>query len=78
MGIFEGKFPQWVYLIGYNTISALLWSFVFGRSAVAALSGDGLDKVYPSLRTWVLIAQSFAALDILHSMIGTKVNILCP
>lgn len=73
MGVFEGKFPQWAYLIGYNTISALLWSFVFSRTAVAALN-DGLDEVYPALRIWVLIAQSFAALDILHSVIGEMIQ----
>ncbi|KUI63520.1 Very-long-chain (3R)-3-hydroxyacyl-CoA dehydratase hpo-8 [Cytospora mali] len=69
MGVFEGQFPQWVYLIGYNTISALLWAFVFSRAAVTALTND-LDEVYPALRIWVLFAQSFAALDILHSIIG--------
>lgn len=70
MGVFEGQFPQWVYLIGYNTISALLWCFVLSRTVVTALTTDGLDEVYPALRIWVLIAQSFAALDILHSAIG--------
>lgn len=69
MGVFEGKFPQWVYLIGYNTISALLWFHIFSKTAVTALT-DGLDEVYPALRIWVLFAQSLAALDILHSIIG--------
>lgn len=71
MGVFEGKFPQWAYLIGYNTISALLWIFVFGRTAMLALS-NGLDEVsmHPSVRITVLLTQSLAALDILHSIIG--------
>jgi hypothetical protein len=71
MGVFEGRFPQWVYLIGYNTISALLWIFIFARTALLALS-TGLDDVYlyPSVRITVLLTQSLAALDILHSIMG--------
>ncbi|KAH8780258.1 tyrosine phosphatase-like protein [Diaporthe sp. PMI_573] len=71
MGVFEGQFPQWAYLIGYNTISALLWIFVFGRTAALALS-NGLSEVYlyPSVRITVLLTQSLAALDVLHSIIG--------
>lgn len=72
MGVFEGKFPQWAYMIGYNAISALLWTFIFGRTAALAL-GNGLSEVYlyPSVRITVLLTQSLAALDILHSIIGT-------
>lgn len=70
--MFEGKFPQWAYLIGYNAISALLWAFIFGRTAAVALS-NGLSEVYlyPSVRITTLLTQSLAALDILHSIIGT-------
>lgn len=72
MSVFEGKFPQWAYLIGYNAISALLWIFIFGRTAAVAL-GNGLGEVYvyPSVRITTLLTQSLAALDILHSIIGT-------
>lgn len=72
MGVFEGKFPQWAYLIGYNTISALLWTFVLGRTTALAL-GFGLSQVYlfPSVRITLLLTQSLAALDILHSILGT-------
>lgn len=72
MSVFEGKFPQWAYLIGYNIISALLWAFIFSRTAVVAL-GNGLSEVYlhPSVRITVLITQSLAALDVLHAIIGT-------
>lgn len=71
MGVFEGKFPQWAYLIGYNTISAVLWIFVLGRTAALALS-SGLSQVYlfPSVRITLLLTQSLAALDILHSILG--------
>lgn len=72
MSVFEGKFPQWAYLIGYNAISALLWAFIFGRTAAVAL-GNGLSEayLYPSVRIMVLLTQSLAALDILHAVIGT-------
>lgn len=72
MGVFEGKFPQWAYLIGYNAISALLWTFIFGRT-VAVATGNGLSEayLYPSVRIVLLLTQSLAALDILHSSIGT-------
>lgn len=72
MSVFEGKFPQWAYLIGYNAISALLWTFIFGRTTAVAL-GNGLSEayLYPSVRIVVLFTQSLAALDILHAIIGT-------
>lgn len=72
MGVFEGKFPQWAYLIAYNAISALLWTFIFGRT-VAVAAGNGLSEayLYPSVRITLLLTQSLAALDILHSIIGT-------
>ena len=72
MSVFEGQFPQWAYLIGYNAISALLWTFVLGRTAAVALS-SGLSEVYlfPSVRIMVLLTQSLAVLDIFHSTIGT-------
>ncbi|KAF3767305.1 hypothetical protein M406DRAFT_61249 [Cryphonectria parasitica EP155] len=69
MGVFEGVFPQWAYLIGYNTVSSLLWLSIFvwtGRTAVT----DGLGAVYPAVRTLVLFAQSLASLEILHALIG--------
>ncbi|KAI3394463.1 hypothetical protein diail_2655 [Diaporthe ilicicola] len=71
MGVFEGRFPHWAYLIGYNVISALLWTFVFGRTLAVALN-NGLNEVYlhSSVRVMVLLIQSLAALDILHSITG--------
>ncbi|POS69456.1 hypothetical protein DHEL01_v212149 [Diaporthe helianthi] len=71
MGVFEGKFPQWAYLISYNTISALLWIFVFGRTAGLTLRSS-LSQVYlfPSVRITVLLTQSLAALDVLNSILG--------
>lgn len=76
MGVFEGAFPQWAYLVGYNAVSALLWLAIFLRAALACLSGAGTgveggpDSVYPAVRGLVLFAQTLAALEILHALIG--------
>lgn len=70
MGVFEGRFPQWVYLIGYNTISALLWSLIFMRTALT-VAGDGPEGVYPTVRILLLFTQSMAVLEVMHATIGT-------
>lgn len=76
MGVFEGAFPQWAYLVGYNAVSAFLWLTIFLRAALACLSGadtgvqGGPDSVYPAVRGLVLFAQTLAALEILHALIG--------
>ncbi|KAJ4385811.1 hypothetical protein N0V93_010242 [Gnomoniopsis smithogilvyi] len=69
MGVFEGKFPQWAYLIGYNAISALLWSLVFTRTALTVLI-DGPERVYPAVRVLVLFTQSMATLEVVHAILG--------
>ncbi|PSS05243.1 tyrosine phosphatase-like protein [Coniella lustricola] len=69
MGVFEGAFPEWAYLIGYNTVSALLWLSISTWTALTA-AVDGLDQVYASLRVVVLFTQTLAALEIVHAAIG--------
>lgn len=69
MSVFEGAFPQWAYLIGYNTISALLWLSIFLRTALTS-ARDGLADTYPSVRALVLFAQTLAVLEILHAITG--------
>lgn len=69
MGVFEGVFPQWAYLIGYNAVSALLWFAIFVRAALTSLT-DGLDEVYPAARILVLFTQTLAVLEIVHAIIG--------
>lgn len=70
MGVFEGKFPQWIYLIGYNTISALLWSLIFTRTALTVLA-DGPESVYPAVRVLVPFTQSLAILEVVHAILGS-------
>lgn len=74
MGVFEGVFPQWAYLIGYNTVSALLWSTIFAWTALIALTDGGLHEVYPAVRTLVLFTQTLAVLEILHAIIGRRIT----
>lgn len=71
MGVFEGKFPQWVYLIGYNAVSALFWSLIFTRTALTVLT-DGPDGVYPAVKPLVLFTQSMAVLEALHAVLGRQ------
>lgn len=71
MGVLEGVFPQWAYLIGYNTVSALLWFTIFAWTTLISLT-DGLDEVYPAVRTLVLFTQTLAVLEILHAIIGRQ------
>lgn len=69
MGVFEGVFPQWAYLIGYNSISALLWFAIFVTTALTGLT-NGLGEVYPAARTLVLFTQTLAVLEIIHAVTG--------
>lgn len=69
MSVFEGAFPQWAYLVGYNTISALLWLSIFVQTALTSLT-DGLNETYPAVRVLVLFTQTLAALEILHAVTG--------
>lgn len=57
------------YLILYNAASAVAWATVLGRViAVFLLRGPTLVPV--SVDTFVRNTQSFAALEILHSLLG--------
>lgn len=72
MGVFEGAFPAWAYLVGYNTLSALLWLSVLARTALASLSSDGGPSHayhYPALRVLVLFTQTLAVLDVVHAAV---------
>lgn len=66
MSVFEGAFPQWAYLVGYNTISALLWLSILVQTALTSFT-DGLNQAYPAVRVLVLFTQTLAALEILHA-----------
>lgn len=61
------------YLILYNAASAVAWATVLGRViAVFLLRGPTLVPV--SVDTFVRNTQSFAALEILHSLLGAYLS----
>lgn len=66
--------PKRAYLVAYNALSALLWSVVLGRTA-ATLASNGLDAgpalVYAAVGEWTKWTQTLAALEIVHSLLGT-------
>lgn len=67
--------PKRAYLVGYNGLSALLWSVVLGRT-VATLAANGLETgpalVYPAVGEWTKWTQTLAALEIVHSVLGMR------
>lgn len=57
------------YLIFYNAASLLSWASILGRvNLIVVLAG--LRHVYPSTGTFVQGVQSFALLEVLHSLVG--------
>lgn len=76
MSVFEGAFPQWAYLIGYNTVSALLWLSIFGRTALTSFT-HGFSDTYPAVRALVLFTQTLAALEIFHAITGKPASLFC-
>lgn len=67
--------PKRAYLVAYNAISAVLWSVVLGRT-LSTLAANGLDKgpavVYPAVGEWTKWTQTLAALEVVHSLLGTR------
>ena len=58
------------YLIAYNAASAVAWATVLGR-VVTVLLLRGPTLVPVAVDTFVRNTQTFAALEILHSLFGT-------
>lgn len=57
------------YLILYNSISALLWSVVLGRTLLIA-SIHGYESVYTGAGNFTKWTQTLAGLEILHAATG--------
>ena len=57
------------YLVAYNTISALLWLGVTGRTLIL-LPSVGPQNVYPRVGTFVKWTQTLAVLEIVHILFG--------
>lgn len=61
------------YLILYNAVSAAAWSVVLARTA-GTLAGEGYSHVFPAVGEWTKWTQTVAALEIMHSLLGTLSN----
>jgi len=59
-----------LYLIIYNAVSALLWSVVLGRVLIIYFI-HGHRSVYTGVGEWTKWTQTLAALEIVHSLLGT-------
>lgn len=60
------------YLVGYNALSAALWSVVLVRTA-QTLYSQGPAAVYPTIGEWTKWTQTLAGLEIVHSVLGSFV-----
>ncbi|KAF9795150.1 hypothetical protein SFRURICE_004522 [Spodoptera frugiperda] len=61
-----GKF----YLIAYNAIQTLGWSYMLMISFVHFLDRGSLDTFWPVIKTTVVIFQNAAVLEVVHALIG--------
>jgi very-long-chain (3R)-3-hydroxyacyl-CoA dehydratase len=59
-----------LYLILYNSVSALLWSVVLGRTLLNFLR-HGHENVYLGAGGFTKWTQTLAGLEVLHAAIGT-------
>jgi hypothetical protein len=63
------------YLLAYNAVSAMLWLSVLGRVVtIGATQGVGSGKVYQGTEEFARLTQTGAVLEIVHSLLGTKLR----
>jgi hypothetical protein len=58
------------YLVAYNTISAILWTIVWGTTVQHLIQQKSSEQLYPIVWKWLYLAQGLAILEILHSATG--------
>lgn len=63
-----------IYLFFYNLLSFGLWATCTVRTALLLVeqqsSNDGLSSIFPQIFPLLLLTQSLAGLEILHSLVG--------
>ncbi|XP_013195322.1 very-long-chain (3R)-3-hydroxyacyl-CoA dehydratase 2 [Amyelois transitella] len=59
-----------LYLITYNGIQTIGWTYLLLSSAIHFLNRGTLDTFWPEIKTTVIIFQNAAVLEILHAAIG--------
>lgn len=63
------------YLIAYNSASAVAWTTILGRVALV-LYLKGPHLVHLSVDNFARTTQTFASLEILHSLLGSFLFLL--
>jgi len=58
------------YLVAYNTVQTLGWSFLLFQMVNHFMSGGQVDTLYSSTKLTLQIFQTGAVLEILHAMFG--------
>ena len=58
------------YLVAYNTIQTLGWSFLLFQMATHLLSGGEVSTLYENTKLSLQIFQTGAALEIFHAIFG--------
>jgi very-long-chain (3R)-3-hydroxyacyl-CoA dehydratase len=66
-----------IYLILYNSASAIAWTTILGR-VLAVLAIKGYQFVPLSVAKFARITQTFAGLEVVHSLLGTSSSFLVP
>ncbi|XP_022822767.1 very-long-chain (3R)-3-hydroxyacyl-CoA dehydratase hpo-8 [Spodoptera litura] len=61
-----GKF----YLLSYNAIQTLGWSYMLIQSFIHFLDRGSLDTFWPVIKTTVVVFQNAAVLEVVHALIG--------
>ena len=66
--------PRNLYLILYNSVSAISWSVVLGQVILTA-SSYGPKHVFEGVGEFTKWTQTLAVLEIVHSVIGTVIHL---
>ena len=59
-----------LYLVAYNTIQFLGWSFIFLQMVSHLAGGGAVSALYPATAASLQIFQTGALLEILHAGLG--------
>ena len=62
------------YLVAYNFASAIAWAAVLGLVIKALLLG-GPPAVHLSVSNFTRVTQTFALLEVLHSLFGLSISL---
>ena len=58
------------YLLSYNGILFAGWSLILTKMAQHFISGGSVTTIYPLIKTLLMVSQTTAIMEILHSLVG--------